>query len=127
VFALTGAGAALAHECFNANRSANGNEAAGTHSRNWTAVTLFEFYVFEAGLSEADAEAALALLPADVPTEATIFFGPVTIGQHGRAFNEGGKASDGKAIDWFFTTYGEDVIVALCAVDPGNDFCTGGP
>jgi len=28
VFALTGAGAALAHECFNANRSAKGNEAA---------------------------------------------------------------------------------------------------
>ena len=127
VFALTGAGAALAHECFNASRSAKGNESSGTHANTWEAVTLFDFFVFEAGLSEDDAEAALALLPEDVPTETTIFFGPITIGEGSHAFEEGGQATDGKGIDHFFDAYGEDILGALCTVDPANDFCTGSP
>jgi hypothetical protein len=42
VFVLVSAGTASAHECFIANRSAQGN-AGATHSDNWIPVSVVEF------------------------------------------------------------------------------------
>jgi len=127
VFAVTGAGAALAHECFNANRSARGNEGAD-HSPLWETLTL-EFLAADVGLDEEQTELFLELASeAGVPESFTIFVGNHTIAQNSPAYTEGGHATDSKGIDWFFTKYGEDLIGILCGeVDPDNPICTEGP
>jgi hypothetical protein len=127
IFAVTGAGAALAHECFNASRSAKGNEGAN-HSPQWETIDL-ELLAADIGLDEAQTEAFLAAADeAGVPFSVTIFIGKKTIGQNSTAFNEGGKSGDGKGIDYFFSTYGETLIGIVCGdVAPDNPICTEGP
>ena len=128
LFVLTGAGAALAHECFNVNRSDKGNEAAGTNSKAWATLTL-EDLALDVGLDEAQTEAFLeAAAEAGVPFSFTIFVGNHTIGQNSPAFTQGDNATDGKGIDWFFTKYGETLLGILCGdVDPDNPFCSAPP
>lgn len=115
------AGAAFAHECYNASRSVQGSSAA-THSANWWTASvagLFEeIHLFgipgvETPLTPAQAEVAFeAALEMGVPETVTIFVGRHTIGANGAAFSEKGKATDGKGIDHFFATHGDAVITA---------------
>jgi hypothetical protein len=118
--ALT-AGTTFAHECFNASRSAQGN-AGATHSANWSTESVAGLFaeihffgipgVTEA-LSESQQEVALdAALEMGVPAEVTIFTGKITIGANGKAFTEGGKAADGRAIDHFFAAHGQSIVTA---------------
>jgi hypothetical protein len=127
IFALTGAGAALAHECYNASRSAKGNEGAN-HSPVWETIDL-GLLASDVGLDEAQTEAFLeAADEAGVPFSVTIFIGKKTIGQNGAAFTQGDAATDGKGIDHFFTKYGETLFGILCGeVDPDNPECSGPP
>lgn len=118
--ALT-AGATFAHECYNASRSAQGN-AGATHSANWWTASVADLYAeihlfgipgVETALTPAQQEVAFeAALEMGVPAEVTIFVGRHTIGANGRAFSEGGKATDGRGIDHFFAAHGESVITA---------------
>ncbi|HEV8573522.1 MAG TPA: hypothetical protein VGR43_02330 [Dehalococcoidia bacterium] len=127
IFALTGAGAALAHECYNASRSAQGNEGAN-HSPVWETIDL-ELLASDVGLDEAQTEAFLAAADeAGVPFSVTIFVGKKTIGENGAAYTEGDNATDGKGIDYFFTKYGETLFGILCGeIDPDNPECSGPP
>lgn len=115
------AGTTLAHECFNASRSAQGN-AGATHSANWTTESVAGLFfaihqfgipgVTEALSPEEAAVAYEAALDMGVPAEVTIFTGKHTIGANGTAFTEGGKASNGRGIDHFFAAHGESVVTA---------------
>lgn len=127
VFAFTGAGAALAHECFNANRSAKGNEGAD-HSPMWLTLDL-EVLAEDIQLTEAQTEEFLdAAEEAGVPFSFTIFIGNKTIGENAAGFLDGGREADGKGIDWFFEAYGPTLFGIICGdVDPDNPICTEGP
>lgn len=123
LIALT-AGATFAHECYNASRSAQGN-AGASKSAVWETLPvagLFaEIHLF--GIpgvdtpldAEQQAAAAEAALEMGVPAEATIFVGKHTIGANGLAFTEGGKAADGKGIDYFFAAHGDSIVAAYFA------------
>jgi hypothetical protein len=106
------AGTTLAHECYNTQRSERGN-AGAAGSAAWEELTLADLFataheVFPiAPLTDAEvAEAAAMAEAAGVPSSVVIL-GATTIGAQSTAFNTGGKATDGKGIDWFFTKYGE--------------------
>lgn len=115
------AGAASAHECFNASRSATGN-ANATHSANWETLTLAHLYetvhghVSEPGqppmpaLTPAQVEQAVAMATAKgVPSSFTVFHG----GMLPRSADKKApspKSSDGKGIDHFASGHGETII-----------------
>ena len=120
---LTGS-AAFAHECYNASRSAKGNEGAA-HSKAWATITLEDLYtdvVQNPGedlppAEEEDIPAMIAeALARGVPSSFLIHL-PSTAasGVYGTA-----KSSDGKGIDHFFAYYGDDLIGAyLCGAGEG--------
>ena len=124
VIAMTGS-TAFAHECYNASRSAKGNEGA-SKSRAWATVGLDDLYADavenseEFGLPSAD-EIDIPAMVADaaargVPGSFLIHL-PSTAasGVYGSA-----KSSDGKGIDHFFANYGGDIIDAyLCGAGAG--------
>ena len=119
LIALT-AGATFAHECYNASRSAQGN-AGATKSAVWETAEVGEVFSFITfvydGLREplspdGQAAATQAAIAAGVPAEATLFFGPITIGGNGKAFTDGGKASDGRGIDHFFAAFETELRAA---------------
>jgi hypothetical protein len=120
---LVPAGTALAHECFNASRSAKGN-AGADHSPRWLTVHLSEFFGDPSvGLSEAQQQQALALAAArGIPSSFTIFIGTHTIGSNPKtgeptpAFGRNGKAVDGKGIDHIFPRFGEQLIAIVIEV-----------
>jgi hypothetical protein len=107
------AGTALGHECFVVNRSEQGT-AGAAHSKVWAPLTLAQLFatahqVF-GGAQLSGPQVAWAVEQATtqgVPSSFAIFVGKKTIGQASAAFTEGGKASDGTGVDWFFTTYGQ--------------------
>ena len=124
VIAMTGS-AAFAHECYNASRSAKGNEGAAK-SRAWATIGLADLYVDavehseEFGLPAAD-ESDVPAMVADaaargVPGSFLIHL-PSTAasGVYGSA-----QSSDGKGIDHFFASYGGDIVAAyLCGAGEG--------
>jgi hypothetical protein len=120
---LVPAGTALAHECFNASRSAKGN-AGATNSQRWITVHLSEFFGDPSiGLSDAQQQQALALADErGIPSSFTIFIGAHTIGSHPKtgeptpAFGRNGKAADGKGIDHIFAAYGDELIAIVIEV-----------
>ena len=119
VVALTGS-TAFAHECYNASRSAKGNQGA-SGSQAWGTISLADLYAeavaepeeFELPpAEESDIPAMLEDAAArGVPSSFVIHF-PSTAasGVYGSA-----KSSDGKGIDHFFAHYGGDIVAAyLC-------------
>lgn len=113
------AGIASAHECFVAQRSAQGN-AAATNSANWYDLQLSELFshahYFLGGepLTEAQIANALELAAeAGVPSSFTVFE-KFTIPK-----GPGGGPTDGKGIDHFFTGYGDTIIGIVFAVGGG--------
>jgi hypothetical protein len=120
---LVPAGTALAHECFNASRSEQGN-AGAANSQRWLTVHLSEFFGDPSiGLSEAQQQQALALAQErGIPSSFTIFIGTHTIGSNPKtgeptpAFGRNGKAADGKGIDHIFEAYGDELIAIVIEV-----------
>ena len=114
---VLGAGAASAHECYNASRSEKGNQAAGTHSQAWaTFESQARMFLGE------DADCVLAYLTdAGVPTTVALHVKGAT-GQDGviaESNPNGERLTDGRGIDHLFDAYGpvfSDAFVA-CNVE----------
>lgn len=112
----TGTGVASAHECFVANRSAQGN-AGAAHSANWYTLELAELYShahdFLGGRPLTEAEIATALEMATergIPTSFTVFE-KFTIPRSVEDLEDmTSKSADGKGIDHFFVAYGDQII-----------------
>lgn len=137
------ASAVLGHECFIANRSEQGNRAAGEHSRNWHTLDirgLFagahfitpQFGICIEPLTQDQVEIAVAMAAAaGIPTTPTVFArasqtqerpqGVSTIGENSPAYTEGDKAGDGNGVDWFFTTYSGQLIEIVLTVATSTD------
>ena len=109
--AVLGTGAAAyAHECFNPNRSEQGN-AGASNSQSWLTVHIEEL---TAGLPEADAE---CVLEAYAATGAPMSFTIKIKGANGQGGtlgtnnpNRETKAADGKGIDEIFAAHGADIV-----------------
>jgi hypothetical protein len=117
--AVLGTGAAAyAHECFNPNRSEQGN-AGASNSEAWLTVHVAEL---TAGLPEADATCVLdAYAATGAPTSFTIKIKGAN-GQGGTLGannpNRETKAADGKGIDEIFAAHGAEIAgsFAQCGV-----------
>lgn len=118
------AGAASAHECFIASRSATGNVNA-THSGNWETLTLEHLYQSVHGfvggrpLTAQEVERAVETAIAQgVPSSFTVFHGgmlPSSIETKAPS----AKSSDGKGIDHFASGYGDTLIGIYFALISG--------
>ena len=122
------AGATLAHECFVANRSSQGNQGAGTHSKSWIYVDLVGLAGFLSDPSDPNALPALSdaqltyfvarAQELGVPSDFAIFIGGrpktfgFTIGGDAPGFEANGKGTDGQGIDHFFDAHIGDAITA---------------
>lgn len=114
-----GSGAtAFAHECYIANRSAQGN-AGAAHSANWHTLQMSELFAsahffvpgIEAPLTQAQIDEAVQLTKAaGIPTSVTLF-GRFTIPRNLDEADElTSKSVDGKGVDHFFAKYGDQLI-----------------
>jgi opacity protein-like surface antigen len=121
------ASATLAHECYVANRGANGVIGAGTHSRSWFAADLEELAAFISNPADPTAppplnEEQLAYFVAraeelGVPATFAIFVGgrPHTGGftiAENAGFEKNGRDTDGQGIDHFFAAFGDAIFTA---------------
>jgi hypothetical protein len=112
-----GAATASAHECFIANRSAQGN-AGASNSANWATLEMADLFAeahnFFGGepLTEAQLETALQMTEEQgIPLSLTTFT-RFTIPRSLDEFDELSAASgDGKGVDHFFATHGEQLYV----------------
>ncbi|MGW9629468.1 hypothetical protein ACWGST_02100 [Agromyces sp. NPDC055520] len=110
----TGAGA-YAHECFNPNRSEQGN-AGASNSQTWLTVHIEELTM---GLPEDDAACVLdAYAATGAPSSFTIKIKGAngsggTIGANNP--NVDVKAADGKGIDEIFAAHGADIAGSFMA------------
>ncbi|HKX66423.1 MAG TPA: hypothetical protein VJN29_04280 [Intrasporangium sp.] len=111
-----GAGAASAHECYVANRSAQGN-AGASNSANWYTLHLEELFrsghEFLGGPALTDAQVQTALaMAADqgVPSSFTLFERFTIPRSQGELAEVSSKSSDGKGIDHFFAKYGDTIV-----------------
>jgi hypothetical protein len=112
----TGAGVASAHECFIANRSANGN-AGASHSANWYTLEMADLFadahLFLGGepLTADQLQTALELTQeAGIPTSVTMFERftiPRSSDEVDSLDGLSSKSSDGKGVDHFFASYGD--------------------
>ena len=110
-----GAGAASAHECYIANRSAQGN-AGASHSSNWYTLQMEELYrsghLFLGGDPLTDAQVAKALAmtaEAGVPLSFTVFERFTLPRSMDELEGLSTKSADGKGIDHFFIAYGDAI------------------
>jgi hypothetical protein len=118
--AVLGTGAAAyAHECFNPNRSEQGN-AGASNSESWLTVHVAEL---TAGLPEAD---ATCVLDAYAATGAPMSFTIKIKGANGQDGTLGSnnpnretKAADGQGIDEIFAAHGADIAgsFAMCGLE----------
>ena len=111
-----GAGAASAHECYVANRSAQGN-AGASNSANWYTLHLEELFrsghEFLGGPALTDAQVQTALaMAADqgVPSSFALFERFTIPRSQGELAEVSSKSSDGKGIDHFFAKYGDTIV-----------------
>lgn len=113
----TGA-AAYAHECFNPNRSEQGN-AGASNSQAWLTVYVAEL---TAGLSEEDESCVLAAYAATGAPESFTIMVKGANGQGGTIASNNPhpeKAGDGSGIDQIFAAHGADIAgsFATCGVE----------
>jgi hypothetical protein len=114
--------AALAHECYNASRSAQGN-AGASNSQRWLTIETAEFFASAheflpiPPLTPAQiAEAGSMATAQGIPSTFTIFIGAKTIGEAAAAYEKNGKSADGKGIDHLFDAYGNQLVAIVLAV-----------
>jgi hypothetical protein len=120
---LTAAGGAFAHECYVANRSAQGNAMAGTHSAAWETVSLHTILTEFIGVSSTVAACVEAQAPAAGIPDSFVFGGKQAVGQEGVIAERNpnmtakGLASDGKGIDHAEEVYGDALfgLIAACS------------
>jgi hypothetical protein len=112
------AGAASAHECFVANRSDQGNAAAGQHSAAWQVLTLDFIVTAFLGQTQEVADCVVAAAPdAGIPTT-FVFGGKQAVGTEGVIMESNpvdGLTSDGRGIDHAEDVYGEAVVGLILA------------
>ena len=101
--------AAYAHECFNPNRSEQGN-AGASNSQAWLTVHVSELTM---GMPEEDASCVLAAYAATGAPESFTIMVKGAQGQGGTIGannpNRDVKAADGKGIDEIFAAYGAEI------------------
>jgi hypothetical protein len=122
VIVVLGSGTAWAHECFVANRSAQGNTAVGTHSAAWNAVSLDTILTVFIGVPAEVAACVEALAPAAGVPSSFVFGGKQAQGQGGVIaennpnFAAKGLGSDGKGIDHAEDAYGPAIgaLIGQC-------------
>jgi hypothetical protein len=107
------AGSAFAHECFPANRSAQGNASVAAHSAAWTSFTLDDVLRQFIGLTDEDLIACVeAGAPAAGVPSLFVVGDKQAQGSDGVIMNNNpnldSKAADGKGID-----HAEDAFVPL--------------
>ena len=111
-------GAAFAHECYVANRSAQGNAMVGSHSQAWESVSLDTILTQFIGLPQPVASCVEGLAPAAGIPNSFVFGGKQAVGQGGVIAENNPNmtvdklAADGKGIDHAEDAYG-DAIGAL--------------
>jgi hypothetical protein len=111
ILGLATAGSAFAHECYVANRSAQGNTMAGTHSQAWETVSLDTILTQFIGVPADVAACVEAKAPdAGIP-DSFVFGSKQAVGQGGVIAENNpnmtakGLDADGKGID-----HAEDAI-----------------
>ena len=118
---LGSAGVASAHECFIAQRSAQGTTAA-THSANWHELTLHGLFSdlppFLPQLSPAQVERAVGLAEAQGIPASVAVFGKQTIPVSQDEWSP--KSADGKGVDHFFSAYGARLMTIVRTVAAGS-------
>jgi hypothetical protein len=103
-----------AHECFVANRSAQGNLGA-SHSGEWFTLTLHQIFSETEGfglpdLTDGQVDWAVGRASdLGVPASFTIRTDK-TIGEDAAAFTKNGKGADGKGIDHLVDAYGATLV-----------------
>lgn len=101
---LAGGGAALAHECFNASSSEQGNAARGEHSENWEYVPsqfIVDDVLSEIGGTPEQQECFTSGALAALGESVTIGVGPAKGTDSVIALNSP-NTSDGRGIDHLF-------------------------
>ena len=111
ILSMASTGAAFAHECYVANRSAQGNAMAGTHSQAWETVSLDTVLTEFIGVPADVAACVEAKAPAAGIPDSFVFGAKQAVGQGGVIAENNpnmtarGLASDGKGIDHAEDTY----------------------
>jgi hypothetical protein len=111
---VLGAGTASAHECFNASRSQQGNQAAGTHSQAWTTLDSLA----RSFLPAEQADCVLGELAAAGISTTTAVHVKGANGQDGVIAEHNPhdeKHGDGSGIDHLFDAYGPAFGAAFAA------------
>jgi hypothetical protein len=112
---------ALAHECYIASRSWQGNLMAGTNSQAWFQVDLNQEFANDPTLSDADRQCLITQLTAHgVPLVFTIHV-KGAVGQDGVLADNNPNSwlvTDGRGVDHFFDVYGPAIgaSFATCGV-----------
>jgi len=109
----TGVGAASAHECFIANRSAQGN-AGASHSANWYTLQMSDLFseahLFFGGDPLTEEQLAWALEQTEaqgIPLSVTMFERFTIPRSVDELEGLSTKSGDGKGVDHFFASYGD--------------------
>lgn len=117
----TGIGAASAHECYIANRSAQGN-AGASHSANWYTLQMSDLFaeahLFFGGEPLTDAQLAWAMEQTQaqgIPLSVTMFEKFTIPRSVEKLESLSTKSSDGKGVDHFFSTYGDALFQIFSA------------
>lgn len=112
---------AMAHECYIASRSWQGNLMAGTHSQAWFLVDLNQEFAAEVSagqLTQAEADCLLTTLPSNgVPLQFTLHV-KGAVGQDGVLADNNPNTwlvSNGKGVDHFFDVYGAQIAASFAA------------
>ncbi|GAA2898613.1 hypothetical protein [Microbacterium esteraromaticum] len=120
---LGGGMAASAHDCFNPNRSDQGNAAAGKNSQSWWTLVVEDVVMEGVGMGYTQEQAECILDEYDGPASFTVKVKGAN-GQDGTllAHNPNDHLdSDGKGIDLVFSAYGDEIMGAYmaCGVEFG--------
>ena len=111
--------AAYAHECFNPNRSEQGNAGASHAEEVWLTVHVSELTM---GMPEEDASCVLEAYAATGAPESFTIMVKGAVGQGGTIASNNPheeKAGDGSGIDEIFAAYGAEIVgsFAECGVE----------
>lgn len=116
---LTTVGGAFAHECYVANRSAQGNAMAGTHSQAWETVSLDTILTQFIGVPADVAACVEAKAPAAGIPDSFVFGAKQAQGQGGVIAENNPNmtadrlAADGKGIDHAEDAYGPAIFTLI--------------
>jgi hypothetical protein len=122
---LATTGAAFAHECYVANRSAQGNAMAGSHSQAWETVSLDTILTQFLGLTDSVASCVEGMAPAAGIPDSFVFGGKQAVGQGGVIAENNPNmtadrlAADGKGIDHAEDAYGDAIGALIGQCSPG--------